>query len=86
MRVAQNFGAAGAVPCPGRPPSGEHWATVALGENAITAPPGARGYEEIAAAPDIPVETVGSRINRARKKLRKALGDVNPIGERRWTS
>ncbi|MGW2150846.1 hypothetical protein ACWCOT_41510 [Nonomuraea bangladeshensis] len=52
----------------------------------MTAPPGARGYEEITAAPDIPVETVGSRINRARKKLRKSLGDVNPIGERRWTS
>ncbi|MEV4286289.1 hypothetical protein AB0K40_12380 [Nonomuraea bangladeshensis] len=52
----------------------------------MTAPPGARGYEEIATDPDIPVEPVGSRINRARKKLRKALGDVNPTGERRWTS
>ncbi|MGA5761727.1 hypothetical protein [Nonomuraea bangladeshensis] len=49
----------------------------------MTAPPGARGYEEIATAPDIPVETVGSRINRTRKKLRKSLGDVNPIGGRR---
>ncbi|MEZ7125017.1 RNA polymerase sigma factor [Nonomuraea sp. AD125B] len=48
--------------------------------------PDARGYEEIATALDIPVETVGSRISRARKKLRKVLGDVNPIGERRWTS
>ncbi|GAA2214808.1 RNA polymerase sigma factor [Nonomuraea monospora] len=42
---------------------------------------GGLGYEEIATALGIPVGTVGSRINRARKKLRKALGDVNPIGE-----
>ncbi|WP_433541429.1 RNA polymerase sigma factor [Streptosporangium sandarakinum] len=42
---------------------------------------GRLGYEEIATALGIPVGTVGSRINRARKKLRKALGDVNPIGE-----
>jgi RNA polymerase sigma-70 factor (ECF subfamily) len=42
---------------------------------------GGLGYEDIAAALDIPVGTVGSRINRARKKLRKALGDVNPMGE-----
>ncbi|MEV3984002.1 RNA polymerase sigma factor [Nonomuraea sp. NPDC049655] len=42
---------------------------------------GRLGYEEIATALDIPVGTVGSRINRARRKLRKALGDVNPIGE-----
>ncbi|TDD06570.1 RNA polymerase sigma factor [Nonomuraea diastatica] len=42
---------------------------------------GGLGYEEIATALDIPVGTVGSRINRACKKLRKALGDVNPIGE-----
>ncbi|GAA3613226.1 RNA polymerase sigma factor [Nonomuraea rosea] len=42
---------------------------------------GGLGYEEIATALDIPVGTVGSRINRARRKLRKALGDVNPIGE-----
>ncbi|WP_067177202.1 RNA polymerase sigma factor [Microtetraspora niveoalba] len=47
---------------------------------------GGLGYEEIATALDIPVGTVGSRINRARKKLRKALGDVDPIGEWRWTS
>ncbi|MFC4016116.1 RNA polymerase sigma factor [Nonomuraea purpurea] len=42
---------------------------------------GELGYEEIATALDIPVGTVGSRINRARKKLRSALGDVNPMGE-----
>ncbi|MEV0233226.1 RNA polymerase sigma factor [Nonomuraea sp. NPDC050786] len=43
---------------------------------------GGLGYEEIATALDIPVGTVGSRVNRARKKLRKALGDVNPMRER----
>ncbi|MEV6036381.1 RNA polymerase sigma factor [Nonomuraea sp. NPDC052116] len=42
---------------------------------------GGLGYEEIATALDIPVGTVGSRINRARKKLRTALGDVNPMKE-----
>ncbi|NUW35742.1 RNA polymerase sigma factor [Nonomuraea sp. SMC257] len=42
---------------------------------------GGLGYGEIATALDIPAGTVGSRINRARRKLRKALGDVNPIGE-----
>ncbi|MEU8105633.1 RNA polymerase sigma factor [Nonomuraea muscovyensis] len=42
---------------------------------------GGLGYEEIATALDIPAGTVASRINRARKKLRKTLGDVNPIGE-----
>ncbi len=43
---------------------------------------GGLGYEEIAAALDIPVGTVGSRANRARRKLRNALGDVNPMKER----
>lgn len=42
---------------------------------------GGLGYEEIAAALDIPVRTVGSRANRARRKLRSALGDVNPMKE-----
>jgi RNA polymerase sigma factor (sigma-70 family) len=35
-------------------------------------------YEEVAAALGIPVGTVRSRLNRARRKLRAALGDVNP--------
>ncbi|MET7639684.1 RNA polymerase sigma factor [Streptomyces sp. NPDC005438] len=35
-------------------------------------------YEEVAQALDIPVGTVRSRLNRARKKVRKALGGVDP--------
>ncbi|TDD21399.1 RNA polymerase sigma factor [Nonomuraea diastatica] len=36
-------------------------------------------HEEIAAALGIPYGTVGSRLNRARKKVRAALGDTNPM-------
>jgi RNA polymerase sigma factor (sigma-70 family) len=35
-------------------------------------------YQEVAQALDIPYGTVGSRMNRARKKLREALGGVDP--------
>jgi len=35
-------------------------------------------YEEVAAALGVPVGTVRSRINRARKALRDDLGDINP--------
>lgn len=38
-------------------------------------------YEEVARALDIPVGTVRSRLNRARRKLRAALGDTNPLHE-----
>ncbi|MET8870242.1 RNA polymerase sigma factor [Nonomuraea sp. NPDC004580] len=38
-------------------------------------------HREIAAALNIPYGTVASRLNRARKQLRKALGDVNPLKE-----
>lgn len=38
-------------------------------------------HEEIATALDIPYGTVGSRLNRARKKLRATLGGTNPILE-----
>ncbi|WP_200841969.1 RNA polymerase sigma factor [Actinomadura sp. K4S16] len=38
-------------------------------------------YEEVAAALDVPVGTVRSRLNRARRKIRGALGDVDSIGE-----
>ncbi|MFF0572857.1 RNA polymerase sigma factor [Streptosporangium saharense] len=36
-------------------------------------------YEEIAHALGVPTGTVGSRLNRVRKKLRAALGGVNPL-------
>ena len=36
-------------------------------------------HDEIASALDIPYGTVGSRFNRARKRLRAALGDTNPL-------
>lgn len=36
-------------------------------------------HEEVAAALDIPYGTVGSRLNRARRKLREALGGTNPL-------
>ncbi|MGH3392983.1 MAG: RNA polymerase sigma factor [Actinomadura sp.] len=36
-------------------------------------------YEETAAALGIPVGTVRSRLNRARRKVRAVLGDVNPL-------
>lgn len=36
-------------------------------------------HEEVAAALDIPYGTVGSRLNRARRKLRAALGGTNPL-------
>jgi RNA polymerase sigma factor (sigma-70 family) len=35
-------------------------------------------YEEAARSLDVAVGTVRSRVNRARKKLRKALGDIDP--------
>ncbi|MFI6297615.1 RNA polymerase sigma factor [Nonomuraea sp. NPDC050790] len=36
-------------------------------------------YEEVAQVLDIPFGTVGSRLNRARRKLRAALGGTNPM-------
>lgn len=38
-------------------------------------------YEEVASALDIPVGTVRSRLNRARRKVRAVLGDTNPMNE-----
>ncbi|MFF5209946.1 RNA polymerase sigma factor [Streptosporangium sp. NPDC000396] len=44
---------------------------------------GGLAHAEVAAALGIPYGTVASRLNRARKHLRKALGDVNPLKEAR---
>lgn len=38
-------------------------------------------YEEVAQALGIPIGTVRSRLNRARRKARSALGDTNPFDE-----
>jgi RNA polymerase sigma-70 factor (ECF subfamily) len=46
-------------------------------------------YDEVAQALDIPVGTVRSRLSRARRKVREALGGTNPAAvdeERPWTS
>ncbi|MGY2127808.1 RNA polymerase sigma factor [Blastococcus sp. SYSU DS0617] len=40
---------------------------------------GQLGYGEIAAVLDVPVGTVRSRLNRARRQTRAALGDVSPF-------
>jgi RNA polymerase sigma factor (sigma-70 family) len=42
---------------------------------------GQLSYEEVAAALRIPPGTVGSRLSRARRKVREALGGVDPTGE-----
>lgn len=42
---------------------------------------GGLAHAEVATALGIPYGTVASRLNRARKQLRKALGDVNPLNE-----
>jgi RNA polymerase sigma factor (sigma-70 family) len=42
---------------------------------------GQLSYDEVAAALKIPPGTVGSRLNRARRKVREALGGVDPAGE-----
>ncbi|WP_067804816.1 RNA polymerase sigma factor [Actinomadura formosensis] len=39
------------------------------------------GHEEVAAALGIPYGTVGSRLSRARRKVREALGGTNPMRE-----
>jgi RNA polymerase sigma-70 factor (ECF subfamily) len=44
-------------------------------------------HQEIAVALDIPYGTVGSRLNRARRELREALGGIDPtleLGEARY--
>jgi RNA polymerase sigma factor (sigma-70 family) len=47
-------------------------------------------YDETATALGIPVGTVRSRLNRARRKVRAALGDTNPLAEEEvaapWTT
>jgi len=44
------------------------------------------GYAEIAQALGIPAGTVASRLSRARKKVREALGGANPAEPRTETS
>jgi RNA polymerase sigma factor (sigma-70 family) len=39
------------------------------------------GNREVAQALGIPYGTVGSRLNRARKRLREALGGANPAAD-----
>jgi RNA polymerase sigma-70 factor (ECF subfamily) len=39
-------------------------------------------YDEVAAALDIPLGTVRSRLNRARRKVREALGGIDPTIDR----
>lgn len=42
---------------------------------------GGLSYEEVSQALSIPPGTVGSRLNRARGRVRKAFGGVNPLGD-----
>ncbi|GII95728.1 RNA polymerase sigma factor [Sinosporangium siamense] len=42
---------------------------------------GGLSHAEVSEALGVPIGTVGSRLNRARKQLRRALGDVNPLKE-----
>ncbi|NUR31302.1 MAG: RNA polymerase sigma factor [Catenulispora sp.] len=42
---------------------------------------GGLSYQEVAEALGIPLGTVGSRLNRAKRELRRVLGDVNPVKE-----
>ncbi|MFD0683636.1 RNA polymerase sigma factor [Actinomadura fibrosa] len=44
------------------------------------------GYDEVAAALNIPFGTVSSRLNRARRKLRRALGGTNPLLDQEGTT
>jgi RNA polymerase sigma-70 factor (ECF subfamily) len=39
-------------------------------------------YEQTATALGIPVGTVRSRLNRARRRIRAALGDTNPLNDK----
>ncbi|MGW4662616.1 RNA polymerase sigma factor [Streptosporangium sandarakinum] len=42
---------------------------------------GGLSHAEVAAALDIPYGTVASRLSRARRRLREALGDIDPLKE-----
>ena len=45
-------------------------------------------YDQVAAATGVPIGTVQSRVGRARQRLRRALGDLDPSAaiDPRWSS
>jgi RNA polymerase sigma-70 factor (ECF subfamily) len=65
-----------------RPPLAAALATLSPGDRDVLllVAWGQLSYDEVAEALKIPQGTVGSRLSRARRKVRKALGGVDPTG------